>query len=91
MAFFSCAAPYFISFFSRESPVSYTHLNRIPAIAARIPEYIQVPHLVLRRLIPVSYTHLDVYKRQGLDRPGLPPKIHEQLLGILGIVAHRNL
>ena len=27
------------------------------------------PCLILLGIIPVSYTHLDVYKRQGTDRP----------------------
>ena len=33
-------------------------------------EEVEVPAGTFRCLHPVSYTHLDVYKRQGLYRPG---------------------
>ena len=47
--------------------VSYTHLKEVTADAYRAPEEAEVSVY-----IPVSYPHLDVYKRQECGRTGCP-------------------
>ena len=52
-------------------PVSYTHLNQVSdeKVTVHYPAFRGVPDFQPgTRPTAVSYTHLDVYKRQGIDR-----------------------
>ena len=46
--------------------VSYTHLTLNPGEKYEVP--VKDAYLLLTYLHPVSYTHLDVYKRQGIHK-----------------------
>ena len=56
------------------TPVSYTHLGTINSVVLTA-EYmknrgIAAKGIIFNRYEAVSYTHLDVYKRQGIYRGG---------------------
>ena len=42
-------------------------------------------------IAPVSYTHLDVYKRQAFAREGLRLDIHGEGLDLMGELSYKNL
>ena len=46
-----------------------THIVRIDGAAIKLT---RTEYAILKLLMPVSYTHLDVYKRQGMSCNGLP-------------------
>ena len=49
------------------------HSLQEPFLNALRKERIPVSVYLVNGIKPVSYTHLDVYKRQGLPRPAKPP------------------
>ena len=45
-------------------PVSYTHLSKVVKVEGKVIN--RKAHAIADLVVPVSYTHLDVYKRQAM-------------------------
>ena len=86
--FFYIVQVYFIIFapYQRYQAVSYTHL--FPTLQGRVCKGISLKYIVIGGIDAVSYTHLDVYKRQQNDCTDyiLKPVDKEMLLKVLNKV-----